>query len=235
MYVERPSRLVPGAVVWTVDASAADGRVLPDGCMDLLWSDGRLLVAGPDTTAHTTGPVPAGRPVSGVRLPPGAAPVLLGVPADALRDLRPDLAAVWGDRLSRAWTDAVAAGGAAVLERLMAGRLADRGGRPRDVAVAARMVAAGRGAEDVADALGVTTRTLHRRSLAAFGYGPRTLGRVLRLQRVLGLLDDGLPLAEVAHRAGYADQPHLSREVRALAGVSPGALAAERRGVGGGG
>lgn len=233
MYAERPSRLVPGAVVWTVDATVADGRVLPDGCMDLLWSGGRLLVAGPDTTAHATAPVPAGRPVSGVRLPPGTAPVVLGVPADELRDQRPDLAAVWGDRVTRAWNDVASDEGPAGQERLLAGLLAERGGRPREVAVAARMVAAGRSAEDVADALGVTTRTLHRRSLAAFGYGPRTLGRVLRLQRVLGLLDDGLPLAEVAHRAGYADQPHLSREVRALAGVSPAQLAAERRGVGG--
>lgn len=51
---------------------------------------------------------------------------------------------------------------------------------------------------------------------------------MLRLQRVLSLLDAGLPLAEVAHRAGYADQPHLSRELRALTDRSPAVLAAER-------
>lgn len=228
MYAERPSTLVPGAVVWTVAAAAAGGDVLPDGCMDLVWSDGRLLVAGPDTRAHSSAPVAPGRPVRGLRFPPGAAPHLLGVPADALRDQRPDLAGLWGSRAARPWADAAAEGGPAALERRVARALAGRGGPAPDAAVVARMVGAGLGADQVADRLGVTTRTLHRRSLAAFGYGPRTLGRVLRLQRVLPLLDAGLPLADVAHRAGYADQPHLSREVRALTGRSPAALAAER-------
>ena len=33
------------------------------------------------------------------------------------------------------------------------------------------------------------------------------------------LLDQGLPPTEVAAHAGYADQPHLHREMRDLAGV----------------
>jgi AraC-like DNA-binding protein len=228
VYAERPSDRVPGAVLWSVSAAAAGGSVLPDGCMDLIWSDGRLLVAGPDTRVHTSAPVSAGRPVLGLRLPPGAAPVLLGAPADALRDERLELADLWGARAARPWLDVVAEGGAPALEHRVAARLRERGGIPREAAVVARLVAAGHDAAEVADRLGVTTRTLHRRALAAFGYGPRTLGRVLRLQRVLPLLDAGLPLAEVAQRAGYADQPHLSREVRALAGRSPAQLAADR-------
>ncbi|MGW5695942.1 helix-turn-helix domain-containing protein, partial [Streptomyces asiaticus] len=67
-------------------------------------------------------------------------------------------------------------------------------------------------------------RQLHRRSLAAFGYGPKTLGRVLRLNRALDLARTGLPFAEVAATAGYADQAHLARDVRALAGVPLGRL-----------
>ncbi|MRT44320.1 AraC family transcriptional regulator, partial [Xylella fastidiosa subsp. multiplex] len=54
MYAERPSRLT-GAVVWrNTPAEAGVGRVLPDGCMDLLWHEDRLLVAGPDTRAYVT-------------------------------------------------------------------------------------------------------------------------------------------------------------------------------------
>jgi AraC-like DNA-binding protein len=47
----------------------------------------------------------------------------------------------------------------------------------------------------------------------------KRLSRVLRLQRALALARRGLPLATVAATAGYADQPHLAREVRALTGV----------------
>jgi AraC-like DNA-binding protein len=92
--------------------------------------------------------------------------------------------------------------------------------------VAAIRLARGYSAADTADDLGWTTRTLHRRCLDAFGYGPSVLRRVLRFRRAVALLRAGVTPAETAARVGYADQPHLSREVRALAGVSPGRLTA---------
>nr|WP_255426561.1 helix-turn-helix domain-containing protein [Pseudonocardia sp. C8] len=81
-------------------------------------------------------------------------------------------------------------------------------------------------AAELADRLGVTARTLHRRCVATLGYGPSVARRVLRFRAAGALLWDGVAPAEVAARCGYADQPHLSREVRALAGVSPATLAA---------
>jgi len=47
---------------------------------------------------------------------------------------------------------------------------------------------------------------------------------VLRFQRALGLVRAGRAFADAAIDAGYADQPHLAREVRALAGVPLGTL-----------
>jgi methylphosphotriester-DNA--protein-cysteine methyltransferase len=67
---------------------------------------------------------------------------------------------------------------------------------------------------------------LHRRSLTAFGYGPKTLARVLRLQRALALARAGVPFVETATRSGFADQAHLARDVRELAGMPLGALLA---------
>ncbi|CAL9613634.1 helix-turn-helix transcriptional regulator [Streptomyces sp. R1] len=224
MYTERVSRLA-GAVVWTsTPTGSGPGRILPDGCMDLLWHDGRLLVAGPDTRAYVNEGAPG--PWAGVRFYPGTAPALLGVPADALRDRRVDLTDLWPAARARHLTARVNAAPdpATGLEDVALFRAAETG--PPDPLLV-RVVAAldaGRPVAATADALGIGARTLHRRSLAAFGYGPKTLARVRRLQRALALARDGTPLAETAARTGYADQAHLARDVRELAGVTPGEL-----------
>lgn len=83
---------------------------------------------------------------------------------------------------------------------------------------------AGRSIAATADRLGLSARQLHRRSLTAFGYGPKTLARVLRLQRALALARAGVPFAETAARSGFADQAHLARDVRELAGMPLGEL-----------
>jgi AraC-like DNA-binding protein len=72
----------------------------------------------------------------------------------------------------------------------------------------------------IADRIGLSTRQLHRRSTAAFGYGAKTLNRILRMQQALALIRRGTRPADSAARAGYADQSHLSRDVKDMAGVS---------------
>ncbi|MFE3165661.1 helix-turn-helix domain-containing protein [Streptomyces sp. NPDC059224] len=216
MYKERVSRL-PGAVVWVNrPGEGGAGRVLPDGCMDLLWHEGRLLVAGPDTRAYVT---EGARGVwVGLRFHPGTAPAVLGVPAHELLDRRVELTDLWPPAVVRRLRGRVgaAADPAAALERIALERDV-----PADPLLKRLVEAldAGRPVGAVADELGLGARQLHRRSRDAFGYGPKTLARVLRMQRALSLARSGVPLAETAVRAGYADQPHLSREVRELAGL----------------
>jgi methylphosphotriester-DNA--protein-cysteine methyltransferase len=64
------------------------------------------------------------------------------------------------------------------------------------------------------------------------GLGPKTFQRIGRLQRFLALAEagPGQGLAVLAAEAGYADQPHLSRETRALAGLTAVELLAHRLG-----
>jgi transcriptional regulator GlxA family with amidase domain len=83
---------------------------------------------------------------------------------------------------------------------------------------------------DVARDLGMSDRQLRRRFHAAAGYGPKTLARILRFRRFVAAVDAGRSdLAGLAFDAGYADQPHLTRETRRLAALSPRELVAQRR------
>ncbi|MER6263415.1 MULTISPECIES: helix-turn-helix domain-containing protein [unclassified Streptomyces] len=224
MYAERASRLT-GAVVWTNTPAGTGARpVLPDGCMDLLWTEGRLLVAGPDTRAH----VPDGPPRAwaGIRFFPGTAPALLGVPAHELRDRRVELADLWpASRVGRLRDRIEAAPDAATaLEDIALDRSAWAAVPDPLLRRLVECLDEGRPVAGTADELELGARQLHRRCLGAFGYGPKTLARILRLQRALALARSGLPYAETAVRAGYADQPHLAREVRELAGRPLGRL-----------
>lgn len=196
---------------WLRVGSAEAVRVLPDGCMDLIRMDGRVVVAGPDTTAHLSDPHP--ETLHGLRFRPGVLPRLLGVPASEFRDDRVPLADLRSDVADRpllAVTDALAAGEPATetapwslpVVRHITARLAD-----------------GAAVTAVAAEVGWSARTLQRQCAAVYGYGPAMLRRVLRFRRATRLLGDGRSVADVAAFAGYADQPHLHREVRTLAGV----------------
>lgn len=191
--------------------------------MDVIWHrpTGRLFVAGPDTRAHPA--EPATGELVGVRFRTGRSPAGLGVPADALRDERVGLAHLWPDRTDRLAEELAATSSVTAAQSVLGAAVLSGVRAEPDPAVPelVRLARAGARVADMADAIGLTERQLHRRCLAAFGYGAKTLARVLRFDRAIRLAREGAGLADVAYRAGYADQAHLSREVRALAGASP--------------
>ncbi|MCT2590332.1 helix-turn-helix transcriptional regulator [Streptomyces sp. N2-109] len=230
MYEERPARLGGGAVLWSLSGAvgATESRVLPDGCMDLIWSDG-FLVAGPDTGPHVDAAAP-GRSWTGLRFAPGTGPSVLGVPAHELRDRRVPLDALWPGAQVRRLTERAAesADPAALLEQLASPLLRPDPAHDAVRETVLRGVRQGSSVAELAQAAGLSTRQLHRRALDAFGYGPKTLARVLRMRRALVLARAGRPPAEVALAAGYADQPHLAREIKALTGLPLTQLLASR-------
>ncbi|QBI51959.1 helix-turn-helix domain-containing protein [Streptomonospora litoralis] len=229
MYAERSAAC--GGVVWSAAAATAAAgechRVVPDGCMDLIWDGERVLLAGPDTRAHFADWAP-GRVFAGVRLPVGVGPAVAGAPARALRDLRVPLEDVWPAAEARrlAAQAAAAPDAGAPLERAAGRRLQDGPGADPLMARVAVLLDRNTAVSQVARETGLGERGLHRRSLAAFGYGPKTLGRILRLDRALAAAREGTPFAEVAALAGYADQAHLSREAKQLAGAPLSVLTA---------
>ncbi|PKW14868.1 AraC family transcriptional regulator [Saccharopolyspora spinosa] len=214
------------ACVWTHGAGSLGylQRVVPDGCVDLIWMGARLDVVGPDTTARLSA-LPPGSRITGIRAKPGAARLLLGdIPATELRDLQVDSLDIWGssmrDVVGRLGDEPDRAG--RILEEFAFSRLSKY--RPDPVlapVVAALDAPVPPAIPALADSVGLSVRQLRRRVAAAVGYGPQTLAGVLRFQRATRLGVGSGGLAELAHASGYADQAHLTREFRRLAGVTP--------------
>lgn len=210
-----------------VGTGGPDGyaRIVPDGCMDVLWSDSAGLQAvGPNTTAFVS-PVAPGGSVLGVRFHPGAARPLFGVPAPSLLDGRVPARALFGDaaaRLEEELQDTPDMRGRARLLVDFLSQLAGRAEAPEPLVRAAADRLDRVGVAEVARDLAVSERHLRRLVTAEVGYGPKRLSRVLRLRRALERVRAGAELAEVAFVSGYADQAHFTNECRALAGIAPG-------------
>jgi AraC-like DNA-binding protein len=236
------------ACYWTLRGSApgdAGHRVLPDGCMDILFDLGAqpgARVVGAMTRAIVTAPKPAGEWIDllGVRFRPGEGPSLLGVAAREVRDqalaLR-DVCGGWGQTLADRLYDGRAQPGA--LLGCLDDALLARGRRfAPDRRLRRALLELEQGAREVggvARSIGLGQRHLLRLFDEHVGLGPRAFARVVRGQALVASMDAIPPSvapawARLAAEHGFADQAHMVREVRSLAGVSPAALLRERAG-----
>lgn len=209
---------------WIVDGPAASVRVLPDGCMDLIRMDGDVVVAGPDTTvsvAHRHE-----EPIAGLRFHPGVLPRLIGIPACQLVDRRVALDDLRTCPRRGSLVDtAIALASGTPSAQTAPWSL-------RELGRITRSLGTGTPVSAVAGDIGWSNRTVQRQCGAVYGYGPATLRRILRFRRAVRLLAAGYPPNEAAVRAGYADQPHLHRDVREFAGVTPAVLRTGQPGSG---
>jgi AraC-like DNA-binding protein len=217
----------------TVTAGSHADGVHPDGSIDIVWDGSELVVLGPRTRSEATREARPGE-VIGVRLSAGSTRVMLGAAAKALADRTVPLDALWGTAAGAAAARLVSAGPDRAMSELSA-VLIERGragGQP-DPLIGRLVGLAGcrRTVRGIAHEIGLSERQLFRRCVDEVGYGPKHLVRVLRLQRLLALArrlpDAGL--AALAAAAGYADQAHLSRECRALTGLTPARLVRSQR------
>ena len=235
--------------VWTLEGDVSTGSVpepvIPDGRAEIVvhfgdrferWDDGEprlqpeVLVAGQldrPLFLRATGLVA----VLGVRVAPGGAPALVGMPQAELLNLTPAASDVC--RPLAAWLEHVRDVAASPAEA--AGLVCDglvRLARPEsiDPRVSHAVHLASRPGADVdglARVAGVTRRQLQRLFARHVGLAPRTLLRIRRLQRALALLErreragSPRPGTDAALGGGYADQAHFVRDFRAFTGGTP--------------
>jgi hypothetical protein len=72
---------------------------------------------------------------------------------------------------------------------------------------------------------GLSARSVERRVVRATGLTRGMIRQIRRAERAVELLGQGLRPLEVARRAGYADQPHLTRSLKRFVGQTPSQIA----------
>lgn len=184
-----------------------------------------VVVGGLHTSAAT---IHHGSRQRGVQLAidPLASRALLGVPAAELAESVVDLDELWGRAAGRLHEAAGAASSVAdqcaTVTRML--RLDETGGVRTEVANAWRLVlrSGGRiGVQQLADTVGWSRRHLEQEWRRELGITPKQALRLRRFERSVALLRGRTDLAEAAAATGFADQPHLSRDWKALTGTSP--------------
>ncbi|MFJ8431241.1 helix-turn-helix domain-containing protein [Kitasatospora sp. NPDC094019] len=162
---------------------------------------------------------------------------LLAMPMNELTNLVVKLDDVLGPEAGELVERLVSAcGWAARFDLLDAVLLARLGRSPEpapEVEHAWRLLSGSAGAVPIArlaDEVGWSHRHLVRRYTEQVGLTPKTSARVLRFRRATELLSrKPVDLAAIAASCGYYDQAHLTREFRALAGLTPGRVAGATR------
>jgi AraC-like DNA-binding protein len=161
-----------------------------------------------------------------IDLSPLAARRLLGVPmrelANAVVELDALLGTAAGELTERLWEAPNWPARFSLLDAALAARIAQAPAPPPAVEHAWRRLEAGaRSVDRLAGELGCSRRHLAAQFRDQVGLSPKRMARVVRFQRVADGLRERRPLAELAYECGYADQPHLNRDFRAFAGVTP--------------
>jgi AraC-like DNA-binding protein len=208
--------------------------ILPDGCIDIIWAGEQPpFIAGPMTVPLMPA-TSASAEIIGVRFRPGVAPSLLGVSASALVNQHVPFPDLWPGGQVLRWSDVTDRDHMPAKLEAIAAVIAKHAGAvgPPDIFVtdAARWIAhhPSGSLDGLARRCGLSERQMRRRFDEAIGYGPKKLQRILRMQRLLWLASQSPApsrnLAQLSLAAGYADQPHMTREAVTLTGTPPSQL-----------
>jgi AraC-like DNA-binding protein len=218
------------------NASAAS--ILPDGCVDILYSTLNrepvgLTVAGLMTTPLVCD-LEKGRSIFGVRFHPGMAGAFLREAA-LLNDKVEPLEDFWGSAARSVFQRLADAADVQQMVGVMDGFL--RPAEPPDPAQRAieRLPATTVSLDRVVSDAGLSERHFRRACLERVGVPPKYLRRILRFRRAVEKIRTSAQpsWADLAAACGYYDQAHFIREFQEFAGCTPGRFIQSQKGDGG--
>jgi AraC-like DNA-binding protein len=243
--------------LWCIEGPPSlDGfeRVLPHGLIEIVinLSDGELRCYDRilPTATRRRGPLLSGVQRSyfvvdtrqldamvGVRLKPGGAWRLFGLPAALLADDHVDLAEVGGPEIAN-WTEQLAVPrSAAGRLRLLDGLLLRAARRRRDSHPAVgwaveqlRRYPDSARIGDLAAEASLSMRRFSELFIREVGVNPKGFARIRRFRSVIGRLQQRggeIDWSALSLESGYADQAHLIRDFREFSGLTPTAYRAQ--------
>ncbi len=226
--------------VWTyLGLETTEYRVLPDGRCDIILrfvmdSGGviqqiSVVIAGPSTTYYMA-PIVRGTGYVGMRLRPGFATSVLGIDLSMIVNQVLDNDACTRVIPAIATFSQPADGVEDLIARLTrfvaARRAANDGNDPSSRSLAllnAIHLSGGRlTVAELARLHNIDERTVRRDVKTYTGLTPKQFSMIIQFHRAIHLLrDNGLDAVSAAAEAGYADQAHMTRVFRQLAGFTP--------------
>jgi len=215
LYEERASASLFVDVVWhTVDTSDGIYLASVDARWDMVFTLAgprhRVLLSGP-SSHPTVVPYTGGSRNLGIRFAPGA--YFTHVPVAAMCDRTLTLVMPAPNAFLLAEAEWPFPGTDDDRVDALVEAFADRGLLARDVVVEAALDGG---------VPGLSPRTVERHFTHAIGMNPRRVRQIDRAREAVARLQGGSPIAEVAHTLGYADQSHLTRDLKRLTGYTPG-------------
>jgi AraC-like DNA-binding protein len=240
---------------WTLDADADPSpvkqRVVPDGCMEMIFHYGdlyrqyfedgsfivqpRCFVFGQITTFLEIAPTGITGLVSARFHPDGLTPFLT-VPVAALENKAVELANLFGDKGKELEEKVIAETNnqerIKLIEAFLLSRLAEPQAIDTITKACVDTIFQSQGQLDVvelADKMRLNRRNMERRFVSAIGMSPKQLSKVTRLQATLKMLEQKkyTSLTSLAHENGYYDQAHFIKDFREFTGMSPKSFFAE--------
>ena len=202
------------STVPTAPRTSSFHRVLPDGCMDLLFDF--MTVGGRRASVI-------------VRFRPGGLSAFLTLDAAELTDAQVDLKNFWGHLAEEAWHrlgEATAANRIWLLREMLGTRANGRNQTDPFIHHCVTRIEAVRGGLRISDlekSTGLSTRQLERKFARYLGISPKIFARVVRFRGVAVAAGNPDPpdWVTLAGDFGFADQPHLAREFKAFSGLTP--------------
>lgn len=233
---------------WTlevpVDAPAERQRIVPDGCIEMIFILGddvkrytdenefviqpRAMILGQITEPYFV--QPTGYVCSfAVRFYPYGFAHFIKTPIDALANKETPLANLFGDESEALHTQIIEAPGTeariSCVEAFLLKRLGENATIDHVVQATIDTMFSTKGNAPVNSILGDLSkrRQLERKFAKQIGMSPKQLGKVIRLQAALRLLLNARSpkLTDIAYESEYYDQAHFIKDFKEFTGITP--------------